>query len=408
MSGPVAAGSILDLPPEIEAARASLARFVSREIEPAIDGFEAAGEFPRSLIRKMGEAGFFGAAFPTALGGSALGLRAVAVIAEELSRLRPEFGYCMNLQAMTCPFTILNWGTAAQIARFVPALIRAEKIGMFALTEPGGGSDAAGAMRTRAVRSGDSYILNGEKTFITFAHAADAGVLFALTDPAAGHRGITAFIVEPRSAPGYSAEPIPMRGLSRALASCSVHLNDFSLPVENRLGAEGEGFRIAMHALGYGRLTVAARLTGLAQALLDASIAYARTREVRGRPLGQYQMVQSLIADMATETDAARLMTGHAATLAESGRPFHRAVARAKYFASETARRAALAATELHGGYALTEAYRVGYFAAYVTMLTAGEGTANVQRILIAEDALGYKDADRHPIPPRFPVVDAA
>ena len=361
-----------DLPPEIEAERASLVRFVAHDIEPASDGFERRGEFPRALVRKMGEAGFFGTAFPTALGGSALGLRAVAALAEEISRLRPEFGYCMNLQAMTCPFTILNWGTDAQIARFVPGLIGGEKIGLFALTEPGGRSDAAGAMRTRAVRRGDRYILNGEKTFITFAHAADAGVLFALADPAAGHRGITAFIVEPRNAPGDTAQPI------------------------------------AMHALGYGHLTVAAQLTGLAQALLDLSLGYARAREVRGRPLGQYQMVQGLIADMATETDAARLLTARVAGLAEAGKPFQRAIARAKYFASQAARRAALAATEIHGGYALTEAYRVGYFAAYVTMLNAGEGTANVQRILIAEDALGVKDADRHPIPPRFPVAEAA
>lgn len=397
-----------DLPPEIEAACESLRRFVAREIEPALGAFEERAEFPRPLIRKMGEAGFFGAAFPTSLGGSALGLLAVAAIAGEISRLCPALGYCMNLQAMTCPFTILNWGTEAQIARFVPDLIAGRKIGMFALTEPGGGSDAAGAMRTTARFDGEKYLVNGEKTFITFAHAADAGVLFARTGQAAGHRGITAFIVEPRSAPGWSATPIPMRGLSRALATCSVHLDDFPVPLENRLGAEGEGFRIAMNALGYGRLTVAARLTGLSQALLDLSLDYARTRTVRQKPLGHYQMVQSLIADMATETDAARLLTERAARLADAGKPFHRAIARAKYFASQAARRAALAATEIHGGYALTEEHPIGAFAAYVTMLNAGEGTANVQRILIAEDALGYKDADRHAIPPRFPLGEAA
>jgi isovaleryl-CoA dehydrogenase len=399
---------LADLSPEIEAARAALRRFVAREIEPAIGAFEASAEFPRPLVRKMGEAGFFGASFPVALGGSALGFAAVAAVSEEISRLRPEFGYCMNLQAMTCPFTILNWGTEAQIARFVFDLITGRKIGMFALTEPGGGSDPAGAMRTLAVRRGEKYLLNGEKTFITFAHAADVGVLFARTDPAAGHRGITAFIVEPGSAPGYSAVPIKMRGLSRALASCSVHLDDFPVPLENRLGEEGEGFRIAMNALLYGRLTVAARLTGLSQALLDLALDYARNRVVRERPLGKYQMIQGLIADMATETDAARLLTARVASLADAGRPFHGAVARAKYFASQAARRAVLAATEIHGGYALAEECRIGYFAAYVNMLNAGEGTANVQRILIAEDALGYKDADRHPPPPRFAAVEAA
>ena len=231
----------------------TVARFVEREIAPVMAGFEERREFPRAIIEKMGSAGLFGATFPEALSGSAMGFGAVASVAEEISRHAPAFGYAMNLQAMTCPFTIFNWGGDDLIERFVPDLIAGRRIGMFALTEPGGGSDAAGSMKTTATRDGDSYRLDGSKQFITFADECDAGLLFAKTDPSAGHRGISAFIVEPRGQPGYHAEPIAMAGLSRALRSCAIHLDGFKVPVANRLGAEGEGFAIAMNALEYGR-----------------------------------------------------------------------------------------------------------------------------------------------------------
>src|SRR5262249_56916336 len=195
-------------------------------------------------------------------------------------------------EAMTCPFTILNWGTEQQVAEFVPDLIVGKRIGMFALTESGGGSDAAGSMKTTAVRQGDRYLLNGSKMWITFSDECDAGVLFAKTDPKAGHRGITAFIVEPKKHEGYRADPIAMRGLSPILRSCAVFLDDFEVPVEHRLGAEGEGFKIAMNALDYGRLTVSARLVGLAQACYDLALGYARERVVGGHAIGRYQMVQ--------------------------------------------------------------------------------------------------------------------
>jgi isovaleryl-CoA dehydrogenase len=385
-----------DLPSHLSAVRDSVRRFVAAEIEPDIALIERQGRFPHDIVRKMGDAGFFGAAFPEAVGGSAMGLLAVSVIAEEISRLRPEFGYCMNLQAMTCPFTILNWGTADQVRRYVPDLIAGRRIGMFALSEPGGGSDAAGSMKTRAERRGDRYVLNGAKMWITFADACDAGLIFAKTDPAAGHRGITAFIIEPKSAKGFTAKPIAMKTLSPVLRSNAVFLDDVEVPAENRLGAEGEGFKIAMNALDYGRLTVAARLVGLAQACLDGSIAYARDRVVGGHALGRYQMIQHLIADMTVNVEAARLMTQRMAWLMDRGEPATRAASRAKYLASQAARHAAQAAAEIHGGYALADEYRVQYYTAYINMLNVGEGAANVQRILIAEDALGYKNANRH------------
>jgi alkylation response protein AidB-like acyl-CoA dehydrogenase len=389
------------LPPELDAVRQSVFRFVRAEIMPVIDRLERDEVFPRALIARMGEAGFFGPTFPDHVGGSDMGFAAVAAIAEEISRTRPDFGYCMNLQAMTCPFTILNWGTDAQIARFVPDLIAGRAIGMFALTEPGGGSDPAGSMRTTARRDGAVYRLNGSKQWITFAHEADTGLLFARTDPEAGPRGITAFIIEPKKFPGYSATPIPMKNLSPILASCTVALDDFVVPVENRLGAEGEGLRIALNALEFGRLTVAARQVGLAQACLEHSIAHAREREVGGQAIGRYQLVQGLIADLAVEVNAARLLVRELAATMDAGEPANRIASQAKYFASRTAKHAAAAAREIFAGYALADEYPISFLAGFIDMLSVGEGTANVQRVLIAEDALGFKDANRASLPAR-------
>src|SRR5262249_43352767 len=189
-------------------------------------------------------------------------------------------GYAMNMQAMTCPFTIFNWGTEEQVRRFVPDLIAGRRIGMFALSEAGGGSDPAGAMKTTARRDGDRYLLTGSKMWITFSGAPDAGSLCEKPDPARGHRGTSAFIVEPKRFPGYRADPITMGGLSKCMRSCAVFLEEFEVPAENRLGEEGQGFKIAMNALEFGRLTVGARLVGLAQAALDHSIRYANERVV--------------------------------------------------------------------------------------------------------------------------------
>jgi len=388
--------------PEIAAVRETVRRFVASEVSPAIDGYERSGVFPRDLIARMGAMGFFGGAFPERLGGNAMGFGAVAAIAEELSRLAPELGYAMNMQAMTCPYTIYNWGTEEQVNKFVPDLIAGRKIGMFGLTEPGGGSDAAGSMRTTARRDGDVYRLNGSKQWITFANACDTGLLFAKTDPNAGHRGITAFIVEPKGRPGFTAHPIDMPGLSNCLRSCSVFLEDFVVPVENRLGAEGAGFKIAMNGLEYGRLTVSARLLGLAEACLELAVAYARDRSVGGSPIGRYQMVQHQIADMVVNIEAARLMIARIGVLMDDGERSTRVSSQGKYFAGLTARHAAQATADIFGAYALAKEYPINKLTAYIQMLCVGEGTPNIQRVLIAEDALGYKDADRHPPRNRF------
>jgi alkylation response protein AidB-like acyl-CoA dehydrogenase len=388
-----------DLPEEMERIRETVAHFVTAEIDPEIQHYETEGKFPRPIIEKMGAAGLFGAAFPLKLGGTEAGFLAVAVIAEKLSELAPEFGYAMNMQAMTCPFTILNWGNKEQVERFVPDLITGRAIGMFALSESGGGSDAAGAMRATAKRDGDLYHLNGSKMWITFADACDTGLLFAKTG--ADQDAISAFIVEPKRFTGFQVAPIAMSGLSNCLRSSAVFLVNFPVPVENRLGNAGDGFKIAMNALEYGRLTVSARLVGLSQACLDYATSYANSRVIRGQPIARFQMIQQLIADMAVEIDAARLMTYRTGWLMDQGRTATRASSRAKYLAGRVAKQASLAVAEIYAGYALADEYPIAKLTAYINMLNVGEGTPNVQRILIAEDALGLKDADRHP--PRDP-----
>ena len=269
---------------------------------------------------------------------------------------------------------------------------------MFALSDSGGGSDAAGAMQTKSMRDGDVYRLNGSKQWITFADVCDTGILFAKTDSSAGYRGITAFIVEPKIYQGFTAKPISMSGLSNVLCSNSVYLDDFVVPVKNRIGNEGEGFKIAMNALEYGRLTVSARSVGLAQACFEHSISYANERIIRGKPIGHYQMIQHLIADMAVNIDAARLLVERTGSFMDQGKKSSRATTRAKYVAVNAAKHAAASAAEIFAGYALADEYPIKKFTAYVNMLAVGEGTPNVQRVLIAEDALGIKDANRHPI----------
>ena len=386
------------LPQELVSLKDTVARFIAAEIEPVIGAYESEQRFPNEIIEKMGSAGLFGAAFPNALGGSEMGFQAVAIIAEELSRTRPEFGYAMNMQAMTCPFTIFNWGSEAQVQRFVPELIAGRKLGMFALTEAGGGSDPAGAMKSRAVRDGDRYVVSGSKMWITMANVSDTGVIFAKTDPDGGHRGISAFIIEPKSAPGFRTDPIAMSGLSTLFRSNAVFLDEVAVPAENRLGEEGEGFKIAMNALDYGRLTVSSRLLGLAQGCLDQAVEYANQRVVGGQAIGRYQMVQQSIADMTVEIAAARMLVQRLGWTMDQGLPMTRIASHAKYFAQRAAKHAADATAEIFGGYALADEYPISKLAAYINVLNVGEGTANVQRILIAEDALGFKDADRHPV----------
>ena len=382
------------MPDEVRAIRDAVNRFMETEVNPYMDEIECKGAFPRDLVRKAGEAGLYGAVFPESVGGTDLGYVAATVVSEELARNDVRFAACNNQQGSTCPQCIYAAGTPEQVLKYVPPLLAGETIGMMSLTESGGGSDALGNMKTTAVRDGDVYRLNGSKMWASMANETDVGVLLAKTD--AGAKGATAFIVEPKKYPGFEARPVDMIGLSKALRTNAVFLDDFVVPVENRLGAEGDGFKIVMRALQPGRVTVAAKALGVARACFEEAVRYANEREVRGEPIGRFQMIQSDIAEMAAAIEASRALVYKAAQFMDAGLPSNRIAAIAKFHASQTAKLVADKAQQVFGGYGLALEYRVSWLKSYADLFFTGEGTANVQKILIAEDALGYKLADRH------------
>ena len=383
------------LPDELVALREVVREFGVREIRPRMIELEAAGQFPRELYRQMGELGFFGVIAPESLGGTAAGYRALAIVSEWLAWAYPPLSAGMNLQAATVPLTIANWGRPSLAERFVPGLVTGELLGYNGMSEPAGGSDLLGAMRTTAVRDGDEYVVNGAKMWITNANVADVGIVYAKTDPTLGHKGVSAFVVE-TSTPGFGVQRVPCRVLGALMPTNSLSFDDMRVPAENLLGEEGEGFKVAMNAMDYGRLTVAARSLGLAQACLDASLEYANVREAFGQKIGSFQMIKHQLADMVCEVAAARQLVYQAAALYDEGTVPTRESSIAKYFAGEVCNRAAQAAAEIFGGYAFADELPISIYLNYAKLYQTGEGSANLQRVLIADDALGWKPMDRH------------
>lgn len=383
------------LPEEIPAIRESVRRFMATEVVPVLDGYEERRELPRDLIRKAGAAGFYGSTFPETVGGTGMGYLAAVVILEEISRIDIRMAGCSNQQGGNCPACIFLAGTQEQIDRYVPDLLAGNSIGMMALTEAGSGSDAAGAMKTLARRDGDVYRITGSKMWATLGDECDVGILLAKTDPEAGAKGVSAFIVEPKKYPGFTAQPIPTT-LSKAFRTSALFLDDFVVPVENRLGAEGDGFKIIMRALQGGRAVIGAKALGIAIGAYEDAVAYAGERIVRGQPIGRFQMIQAQIADMAVAIEASRALVYKTAQYMDAGLPTNRIASIAKLHASQTAKFCADTAQQIFGGYGISTEYRVHRYKNYADLMFTGEGTANVQKILIGEDALGYKAADRH------------
>jgi alkylation response protein AidB-like acyl-CoA dehydrogenase len=381
---------------DVEAIRDSVIRFMEGEVVPVMDEWEARREMPRELVRKAGATGLFGSLFPESVGGTNAGYMAAVVILEEMARLDVRFACCSNQQSGTCPAGIYLAGTPQQIDAYVPKLIAGDLIGMMSLTEAGGGSDPLGNMHTTAKREGDVYRLNGSKMWASLGNECDAGILLAKTDPAAGPKGITAFIVEPKKYPGFTAQPIDTMGLSKSFRTCALYLDDFVVPVENRLGGEGEGFKLIMRALESGRAVVGSLALGIARACYEDAVRYANERFVRGSALGTYQMIQSEIAEMAVAIEASRALLYKTAEHMDAGLPTNRLASMAKYHVSSTARLCADKAQQIFGGYGLATEYRVSRYKCFADMMFTGEGSANVQKMIIAEDALGYKRADRH------------
>jgi glutaryl-CoA dehydrogenase (non-decarboxylating) len=366
-----------------------------REVRPRVRELEERGAFPRDLYKQMGELGFFGCCFPESLGGTGAGYAALATVAEQLAWVYPPLSAAMNLQAATVPLTIANWGSPDLVGHYVPALLAGQLLGSNAMTEPDGGSDFLGAMRTRAVPDGDDWLITGSKMWITNANVADVAIVYAKTDPDAGHKGVTAFVV-PTSTPGFSTRRVPCRVLGTLMPTNEVRLDGVRVPADHVLGEVGRGFVVAMNAMDFGRLSVAARSVGLAQACLDAALEYANQREAFGEKIGSFQMIKKQLADMVCDVAAARSLVRLAAEGYDSGTVATRESSIAKYFAGEAANRAAQATAEIFGGAAFSDELPISLYLNYAKLWQTGEGSANIQALLIADDALGWKSMDRH------------
>ena len=374
-------------PTEGQVAVAKAAReFAEKEMRPAVMKHDESQEFPFEIVRKLGELGFMGMTWPEELGGAGLGDLEAAMVIEELARVDPSVALTVASHNSLCTGHIMLFGNDAQKEKYVPDLASGRKLGAWGLTEPGSGSDSGG-MRTTARPEGDGWVLNGSKTFITQGSVGGTYVVMAVTGPGEGKKGISAFIV-PRGLRGFTIGKKENKLGMRSSDTATLLFDDVALPGENLLGSAGAGFRQALAVLDGGRIGIAALLVGLAQGALDASIAYAKGRHQFGRALAEFQAIQWKIAGMATEINAARLMTHRAAWLKSRGEPFSLAASQAKYFASEAAVRAANEAVQIHGGYGFIKEYPVEKFYRDVKLMTIGEGTSEVQKMIIARHVL--------------------
>jgi alkylation response protein AidB-like acyl-CoA dehydrogenase len=373
--------------------RKTVRDFAEAELRPHARAWDEAQEFPRSVFAKLGELGLMGAVWPTEYGGAALSTLDYAVAMEELSR--GDAGVALSVAAHNslCSGHIFFAGSEEQKRRFLPPLARGERIGCWGLTEPGAGSDASGT-RTTAVRDGDCWRLNGTKTFITNGSVADIAVVMAVTDRSKGKKGISAFLVE-RGTPGFRAGKKEDKLGCRSSDTAELVLEDCRVPGESLLGREGYGFIDTLQILDRGRIGIAAWSLGIAQAALEASVAYARQRTQFGHPIAEFQAVQFKIAEMAVKLEAARLLTWRAATMHDAGREHTTESSMAKYMAGEIAVEVAMDAIQIHGGYGYVKDYPVERYLRDAKLGTIGEGTSEIQRLVIARGLLGLRPVVR-------------
>ena len=363
--------------------------FAARELIPHARKLDEEHRFPHEVVKKLAELSLLGVAVPEEWGGAGLDNVSYALAIEELSRGDASVGVIASVNNSLYCDPVLKFGTDAQKREWLVPFARGEKLGCFGLTEPEAGSDAA-AQKTTAVRKGDSYVINGSKNWITNGPVADAIVLFTMTDRAAGHRGITAFVV-PTSTPGFNrAQPDRKMGISAAL-SCSIFFEDMVVPAKNLLGKEGDGFKVAMSTLDGGRIGIAAQAIGIARAAFEEALHYAQDRKTFGQPIANHQAIQFMLADMATEIDAARLLVHRAAWLKERGEPHTEAGAKAKLYASAVARRQTGEAIQILGGYGYTKEFPVERYYRDAKITEIYEGTSEIQRLVIARSILGLK-----------------
>ncbi len=371
---------------EQELFQKSVREFAEKEVRPLAQETDATGQFPWSVIRRMGEMGLMGLPIPEAYGGAGADYLSYALAVEELSRACGSTGITLAAHTSLGCMPLVYFGTEEQKRRYLPALARGEKLAAFGLTEPGAGSDAS-AIQTTATLKGDEWVINGQKVFITSGSIADVITIAARTDPSAGNKGISNIIVE-KGAPGFRAGRDEDKMGLRGSVTSQLFFEDCRVPKENLLGRPGEGLRQFLITLDGGRISIGAMAVGLAQAALESATRYASQRVQFGQPIARFQAIQWMIADMATEIEAARLLVYRAAWLKDRGVRYTREAAMAKLFASETAERAAFKALQIHGGYGYTRDYDVERIYRDQRLCTIGEGTSEILRWVIARQVL--------------------
>jgi len=374
------------LTPEQELIRGTAREFLEREVVPHARDWDRSETMDRGIVGKLAAIGFLGASLPAEHGGMGLDTISYCLVMEELGRADSSVRGIVSVQNGLVGKTVAKWATEEQRSEWLPRLASGEALGCYALTEPGSGSDPA-SLTTKAERDGDDWLLTGSKIFITLGTWAELALVFARSGEQ-GARGITCFLV-PTGSEGFEARPIKGKLGLRAQDTGELFLEQVRVPDSARLGAEGEGFKVAMSALDHGRISLAAGCVGIAQGCLDASVAYAQERTQFGKPIAGFQLVQELLADISVEADAARLLTWRAAALADRGERHTLESSVAKYYASEVSVRAANAAVQVHGGYGYVDEYPVGKYLRDARVTTLYEGTSQVQKLIIGRHLTG-------------------
>ncbi len=387
------AGPSLQLADEHKMIRDAAREFAQREIAPIAAHHDETGEFPMATIKKMGELGLMGVEVPEEYGGAGLDTLAYVLAIEEIAKADVSHSTIMSVNNSLYCHGLLKFGTEEQKRKYLAPVASGKAIGAYSLTEPMSGSDA-GTMTSRAARQGDHYVINGRKSWVTSGPVADYMVLFTMTDPDKQHRGITAFIVDTKQ-PGFvKGKTEPKLGI-RASATCEIVYDDYRCPVENRLGEEGEGFKIAMTVLDAGRIGIAAQALGVAEAAFEASVQYANTREAFGQTIGQFQGIQWMLADMKTRIEAARLLIYGAALAKQrskrTGERYTLEASMAKLYASETAMWVTEKAVQIHGGMGYSKEMPLERYFRDAKITEIYEGTSEIQRLVIARSVLGLK-----------------
>ncbi len=373
----------IELNEEQKLLQETVRRFAEEVAKPRAKEIDETGEFPRSFFDQAGELGLAGVYVPEEYGGAGMDTVAYCVVIEEISRVCATSGVILSVNNSLVCGPLLKFGTEEQKKEFLTPLAAGQKLGCFALTEPGAGSDPSG-LRTTARREGDDYVLNGNKIFITNGTDADIALVFASVDLSKKHKGITCFIV-PADTPGYSHGIHEFKLGVNASGTTELAFDNMRIPAKWRLGEEGEGFKVAMATLDGGRIGIAAQAVGIAQAAFEEALAYSQEREQFNQHLSDFQAIQFYLADMSTELDAARLLTWKAAWAKDHGKRYTLEAAQAKLFASEMAQRVTNKALQIHGGYGYTKEYNVERYFRDARITEIYEGTSEIQKMVIAD-----------------------